>query len=103
MLGAVPEPAFGGETYEPARDGDRLRAQLGRTRAVMLDGEWHTLHELAARTGDPEASVSARLRDLRKPKFGGWIVEREYVADGLWRYRLLRPVDHIAGVAEQGS
>jgi hypothetical protein len=54
----------------------------------MLDHQWHTLADLAT-TGDPEASVSARLRDLRKPKFGGFHIERRYVSAGLWAYRLL--------------
>lgn len=87
----VREPAFGGWTYEPARDGSRLRAQLGRVRAVMLDGRWRTLAEIETATGDPQASISARLRDLRKAKFGGWVVEREYLHDGLWAYRLREP------------
>lgn len=81
--------SFGGATYAPSRDGARLAAQLDRVRLAMLDGHWHTLDELAARCGGTVASVSARLRDLRKDKFGGWCVEREYVAHGLWHYRLV--------------
>lgn len=84
----VPEKAFGGDTYKPPRDGDRLRAQLARVQGVMQDGAWRTLAQVAVATGDPEASVSARLRDLRKDKFGGHTVEREFVSKGLWRYRL---------------
>jgi hypothetical protein len=82
---------FGGETFEEPRDGNRLRAQLGRVKRIMLDGNWHTLAELSIQTGDPQASISARIRDLRKQKFGGYLVEREYVSSGLWRYRLLVP------------
>lgn len=59
---------FGGDTYNPARDRDRLRAQLNRVYALMQDGKWRTLHQIAMITKDPEASVSARLRDLRKPQ-----------------------------------
>lgn len=81
---------FHGETYEPERDRDRLRAQLNRVREVMSDEEWRTLGMIAALTGDPEASVSARLRDLRKPQHGSRTVERRYLARGLWEYRLLR-------------
>jgi len=55
----------------------------------MSDGLWHTLAEMSSRLGFPEASVSARLRDLRKDKFGGRVVERRYVLNGLWEYRLL--------------
>ena len=82
-------PDFDGETYVRDRDHDRLWAQLGRVRKQMEDGEWHTLRDIAACCGDPEASVSARIRDLRKEKFGGHEVTRRYVADGLWEYRLI--------------
>jgi hypothetical protein len=78
---------FDGETYDKDRDGDRLRAQLAAVRNLMANGSWFTLAQIAAFTGHPEASVSARLRDLRKPKFGGWTVERRYAGDGVWEYR----------------
>ncbi len=84
---------FGGDTYEPDRDESRLASQLRRTREAMSDWEWHTLGEVSEMTGDPEASVSARLRDLRKAKFGGHQVVSEYVRRGLWRYRLASPTE----------
>jgi hypothetical protein len=77
---------FDGVTYEQERDHERLSAMLWRVQAVMADGHWHTLGELSARTGGSEAAVSARLRDLRKPKFGGHTVKRRYVRRGLWEY-----------------
>jgi len=80
---------FDGETFEPARDRDRLLAQLTRVRLVMRDMQWHTLDEIAKQTHDPPASVSARLRDLRKPRFGGHQVERQYVQRGLFQYRMV--------------
>lgn len=51
--------------------------QLNRVAQVMADGEWRDLHQIAYLTGDPPASVSARLRDLRKERFGGHLVERQ--------------------------
>ena len=80
---------FDGATYESGRDRGRLFAQLQRVKALMSDHGWHTLGELERRTGDPQASVSARIRDLRKPRFGGHVIERRYVADGLHEYRLI--------------
>lgn len=80
---------FDGTTYERERDHGRLYSQLLAVRDIMLDGRWRTLSQLSAETGDPEASISARLRDLRKPKFGGYVVERSYVSNGVWQYRLL--------------
>jgi len=79
---------FDGTTFEPERDAVRLTRQWWDVWRVMSDGEWRTLRELAAATGHPEPSVSARLRDFRKARFGGHDVERDYLADGLWRYRL---------------
>jgi hypothetical protein len=81
-------PHRDGQTYDHARDARRLAGQQCRVVALMKDGAWRTLAEIAAYTSDPEASVSARLRDLRKPRFGGYIVERPYVERGLFRYRL---------------
>jgi hypothetical protein len=85
-LAAIPHRD--GQTYDHARDARRLAGQQCRVLALMKDGQWRTLSAIAAHTKDPEASVSARLRDLRKPKFGGWEVERRYVERGLWEYRL---------------
>lgn len=81
---------FDGDTYDHDRDHDRLAVQLGRVRRFMSDGKPHLLRDIARGTGDPEASVSARLRDLRKPKHGGYTIEREYVDRGLWSYRMVK-------------
>ena len=78
-----------GSTYVHERDARRLAGQHCRVLALMKDGQWRTLSEIAEETNDPEASVSARLRDLRKIKFGGYVVQRQYVERGLFRYRLL--------------
>ena len=85
-----PERRFCGETYDPALDCARLTGQLLNVYAALRGGEWHTLHELSEKTGGSEASVSARLRDLRKPAFGSHVVDRRRRADGgLHEYRLV--------------
>lgn len=83
-------PDHDGETYEADKDHVRLNAQTLRVWNVLRSGRWMTLHAISAETGDPEASVSARLRDLRKAKFGAHRVERQRVGDdsGLFVYRL---------------
>ena len=78
-----------GETFDRARDGKRLNAQASAVYRVMSDGAWRSLSQIAAATDAPEASVSARLRDLRKPCFGGHTVERRHVERGLWLYRVV--------------
>ena len=79
---------FDGATFDKDRDGKRLTAQIYRVYAAIKDGQWHTLSELAKICGDPEASVSARLRDMRKPRYNSMQIERRYVRRGLHEYRL---------------
>lgn len=83
-LDASGAPPVLGETFEPAKDAARLGDQFGRVRSLMEDGRWRTLQEIAASTGDPEASVSARLRDLRR---AGYRVDRRRRSPGTHEYR----------------
>jgi predicted transcriptional regulator len=88
-------PDHDGETYDSTLDKVRLNAQQQRVHQCMRDGAWRTLAEIEQATGDPQASVSARLRDLRKAKFGGHEVQRRRRGAGragLWEYRLVVPV-----------
>jgi hypothetical protein len=70
-------PHFDGATYDAEKDHARLTSQLQRVSLIISDGRWHSLFQLSKLTGDPEGSVSARLRDLRKDKFGSQIIERK--------------------------
>lgn len=87
------EQTFGGETFDPKLDGPRLKGQLEAVRNFMLDGCWHELSHIALETGTSMLSVGARVRDLRKPQFGGYIVEMRRVSGGLWYYRLAGRVE----------
>lgn len=89
LFNQPPVGRFDGETYNHAQDGERLNAQLQRVRDLMKDGRWRTLSEIAAATHDPESSVSARLRDLRKERFGKHTVDRRRKSRGLYEYRLV--------------
>ncbi len=80
---------FNGSDYIPERDDVRLTGQILRVWDVVKDQKWRTLREIADLTGDPEASVSAQLRHLRKPRFGGHTVEKEYINNGLYKYRVI--------------
>ena len=77
----VTAPDFDGVTYDPARDKARLTRQLERVYEVVRHGDWHTLASIASITGAPEGSVSARLRDLRKEKFGSYDIRRKRVGN----------------------
>jgi hypothetical protein len=88
-----PAPHFDGETYDPALDHRRLTGQLERVYRWLAEAHpaWVTAAELGEKTGDPTPSVQARLRDLRKEKFGAFDVESRRRGDGLagvWEYRL---------------
>lgn len=81
-----------GATFDPGIDTIRLNDQMRRVADVMGDSRWRTLAEIAEVTGDPEASVSARLRDFRKPRFGALAVHRRRRdGKGLYEYRLTLP------------
>lgn len=84
---------FDGETYEPEHDKMRLHGQILRVWHAMIGGTWQTLDEIAKKTGDQHQSISARLRDLRKERFGGWTVLRRRRGDpksGLFEYKVDR-------------
>lgn len=75
-----------GETFDAKCDGKRLNKQAADVFSYMSHGQWRTLADITEATGHPEASVSARLRDLRKV---GYTVERKYIACGQWQYRVV--------------
>jgi biotin operon repressor len=81
-------PQVMGATYDEGRDHARLKDQALRVFNACSDGRWYTLADISRETGDPEASVSARLRQIRS---AGYTVERRYVSKGLHEYRVLIP------------
>jgi hypothetical protein len=96
-------PDFEGPAYDPEFDRNRLANQLGRIYGCMRDGKWRTLAEIRLETTDSEASISAQLRHLRKPRFGRYVVERRHRGDpkdGLYEYRVLPPADRVQRTVE---
>ena len=73
------------------RDERRLTGQIERIFALMRDGQWRTLREIAAETGDGEASISAQLRHLTREKHGGHTKDRRRRGEsgGLWEYKII--------------
>ena len=80
---------FNGADYDQDRDAARLSAQMDRVWACISDLKPRTLRQIAEATGDPEASISAQLRHLRKPRFGGHNIVKEHIGSGLYLYRLV--------------
>jgi biotin operon repressor len=79
-----------GVTFDHKSDVKRLNKQAQAVWEAMADGRYYSLRELADKTGYPEASISARIRDFRKAEFGGRFetVETVPVHRGLFRYKL---------------
>ena len=91
----VNAPRFNGPEYVPDRDNPALAGQMLRIFDLMKDGNWRTVTEIAGTTNDPENSVSAQLRHLRKPRFGSYRVNRrrrDFRGRGaLFEYQLQEP------------
>jgi hypothetical protein len=113
--GAMRANTFG-PVFDIVKDRERILTQMEVVRDVMLsaaecaeqiarrpdmqmwnaanfaaDAGWMTLRELADLTNYGEASISAQLRHLRKPHFGGYIVakrRRGPATKGAWEYRI---------------
>ncbi len=75
-------------------DKPRLATQSQHIKRLMSDGRWRTFAEIREAllvnhaVFTSEAGVSARLRELRKPSHGAWIVDRTRISDGIWAYRM---------------
>lgn len=87
-----PAEAFDGVTYNPSQDYARMNLQQHRVFKLMSDGQWRTLAQIAEGKFS-EAGASARLRDLRKARYGSHTIRRRRVLEdgrkgGLWEYRL---------------
>lgn len=93
IFDSQPEPEvaeFDGDTYEAEKDHRRLSGQVQRVYEAMRDGQWRTVQMISDLTGDPPASIQARLRDLRKERFGAYEVEshRSEPNGSIWVYRV---------------
>lgn len=82
---------FHGSNYVPELDKVRLTGQIKRVFDCMADGSWRTLQEIEYATRDGQSSISAQLRNLRKPEFGLHTVTKRRRGDrtkGLFEYSL---------------
>ena len=94
--GSQPDATFDG-ILDLKRDQAHLARQLTRVYLLMADGKERTLREIADAVSTPKddvstQSASARLRDLRKLKFGGFQVDRRRVGRLNW-YRVVMEPD----------
>ena len=83
---------FIGAGYDKKHDQARLTGQIKRVYDLMSDGLWYTLDDISRSTQDPQASISAQIRNLRKECYGGHTVNRRRRGDpenGLHEYQLI--------------
>jgi hypothetical protein len=79
---------FSGDDYVEARDLDPLSKQIDRVLAVMMDQKKRSVAKLQQRIiekfgiTDPENSLQAQLRNLRKADNGGYEVPRFRIENG---------------------
>lgn len=92
----IPNLHFAGATFDAILDIERLGEQQRRVLGAMEDGTWRTLSQIAAITGDPEASISARLRSFNGHEYlkQYFLMESRRLTgaerSGCWQYRVLR-------------
>lgn len=81
-----------------------MKTQVETVRNIMRDGKFRTIEQLSLLTGIREASVSARLRDLRKAEFGGLTVERVAVGNSRnFKYRVKKLSKVAKALKSQGQ
>lgn len=75
--------------------GPRLFPQAADVWSAMHDGRWYSLQALHEKTGYPTQSISARIRDFRKPRFGSHRVDKQRYGlhRGTWVYKLVPNLD----------
>lgn len=89
LFNVTGEPTFDGATFNYAQDHTRLKSALDKVAMLMRDGKARTLSQIAEACGISESGASARLRDLRKPKFARYqvsAVDSVRHSGGLWLY-----------------
>lgn len=94
---------FLGSDYEEGLDYRRLKNQVERIFFLMKDGKARTLSEIQKELETrypgnhfPESSISAQLRNLRKPIGGSHTItkaRRGNPMNGLFEYKLTIPPD----------
>jgi hypothetical protein len=86
----APHIKFDGETVR-AIDIPRLAGQIASVYGLMKDGQFRTLLEIATACGCLETSAGARLRDLRKERFGAHEVESRQISTNplVFEYRVI--------------
>lgn len=90
---------FDGAVYEEEKDVVRLSGQIERVHTILAQSKdvWLTVSEIQIKIAneflldDPECSISAQIRNLRKERFGGYMIEKQRRGSedsAIWEYQL---------------
>jgi len=80
------------QSYSTPADKAKMASNRAAVLALMLDGKPRSLRMIRAECGfDPETEISARLRDLRRPEYGGYEVRCWRGQTGVYLYQLAVP------------
>jgi len=84
-------PAYLDGPAADSSDAHRVMGQRQRAFELMKGGGWFTLKEIAERIGCLETSAASRVRDFRKPQYGGHRVDPRWspTTPGVHEYRLI--------------
>ena len=83
-------PKFSGAVYDEQKDGQRLKHQINVIFDLMKDCKFRTLREIEDLTDFPQSSISAQLRNLKKPAFGSHALnKRRRDGRGTWEYQII--------------
>jgi hypothetical protein len=69
----------------------KLSSKMEAVLEYMQDNQWHTIKQIseAVSYGPAESGLTAGIRALRKPEFGSHNIEKRYIGESLYEYRLV--------------
>lgn len=72
----------------------RKERYVEQCRLLMADGGWWSIPAMAAALGCSQTGASARIRDLRKERYGCHTIVKRLRPGGYFEYRMVTD-DHI--------
>lgn len=69
----------------------RMNSKMMSVLEFMSDGQWRSLRQISEGSGYTSLTgLSACIRSLRKPQYGEHIIEKRFITESLYEYRLVR-------------
>lgn len=69
----------------------RMNSRMLSVLTLISDGEWRSLKQISEAVAYPSLTgLSACIRSLRKPEYGGHVIEKRFISESLYEYRLVK-------------